>query len=181
MSASRIAFLFGVLLPTAPINLLAQQEPFIEPGDTVKVAVDGVAHEGIVLALKPDTLLLDVRDATAPLALLLASVTSLKVKRGQESRALIGGLKGLLLGAGGGAFLGYLSCACEPKESDCVDTNVTKGVLIGGVFLGGIGFAIGSGIKVDRWETVPLDKLRVGLVPQRTGRLGLAVCASIRF
>ena len=32
-------------------------------------------------------------------------------------------------------------------------------------------------IKTDRWEAVPLDRLRVGLAPQRDGRLMLGFSA----
>jgi hypothetical protein len=42
-----------------------------------------------------------------------------------------------------------------------------------------VGWLVGSQIKVDRWEEVPLDRFRASLVAQRDGRLGLAV--SITF
>jgi hypothetical protein len=53
------------------------------------------------------------------------------------------------------------------------------GFVVGG--LGGalIGALIGSASKTDRWQEVPLDRLRVSLGPQRDGRFGLG--ASVRF
>jgi hypothetical protein len=179
MIAPRIALLVAALVLTASVDLFAQQEPLIESGDTVKVAVAGVAHEGIVLALKPDTLLLDVRVATAPLALPLASVKSLKVKRGRKSRARLGAGIGGLIGMGAGAQMGEAFCGSSEDE-ECIGARLSGG-LIGIVALGAIGAAVGSSIKVDRWEEVPLDQLRVGLVRQRNGRLGLAVSLSVAF
>ena len=55
--------------------------------------------------------------------------------------------------------------------------------LIGGAGLGalgaGIGAIVGALIKTDRWEEVPLDRLRVSFVPQRGGRFALGL--SVRF
>jgi hypothetical protein len=47
-------------------------------------------------------------------------------------------------------------------------------VAVPSAFVGGI---IGAFIKTDRWEEVPLDRLRVSFAPQRDGRfaLGLSV------
>jgi hypothetical protein len=46
-----------------------------------------------------------------------------------------------------------------------------------------IGVAFGGGIgavyKTDRWEEVPLDRLRVSIVPLRDGRLGFGL--EVRF
>jgi len=40
-----------------------------------------------------------------------------------------------------------------------------------------VGLGIGALLKSERWEEVPLDRLRVNIVPQRDGRfaLGLSV------
>jgi hypothetical protein len=180
MIAPRNALLSVALVLTTQAYGFAQPEPLIGPGDTVEVAAANVVHEGIVLALKPDTLLLDVRDATAPLTLPLAFVTRLNVKRGQKSYALTGGLVGLFLGGAGGAVLVYAACQIAETQDECA-TDAVLGGLVGGAVLGGVGFAIGSAVKGARWEEVPIDQLRVGVVRQRNGRLGLAVSASIHL
>jgi hypothetical protein len=53
------------------------------------------------------------------------------------------------------------------------------GFVIGG--LGGalIGALIGSASKTDRWQEVPLDRVRVSLAPQRSETFGLGL--SVRF
>ena len=42
----------------------------------------------------------------------------------------------------------------------------------------GIGGLIGAFVKTDRWEAVPLDQLRVSVVPQRGGRFALGLSIS---
>ena len=50
----------------------------------------------------------------------------------------------------------------------------------GGALLGaGIGALIGSASKTDRWETVPLDEIRVGLSPFASD--GVAVSVLLRL
>ncbi|UCC85234.1 MAG: hypothetical protein JSW46_10100, partial [Gemmatimonadota bacterium] len=173
MIAPRIALLVPTFVLTASVDLFAQQELLIEPGDTVKVAVAAVAHEGIVLALKPDTILLDVRDATEPLALLLASVTRLDVKRGRKSRADLGAGIGGLIGMVAGALTGKAFCGSSEDE-ECRGASFGGG-LIGFVALGAVGAAVGSSIKTDRWEEVPLDQLRVTIAPRPSGGLSVGV------
>jgi hypothetical protein len=48
---------------------------------------------------------------------------------------------------------------------------------VGGAIVGGL---LGAFVwKTDKWEEVPLDRLRMSVVPQRDGRHGLGV--SIAF
>ena len=58
-----------------------------------------------------------------------------------------------------------------------LDCNFAGGFAVGfGIgFAGGalIGVAIGGFIKSDRWEEVPLDRLRVSVAPQVDGRFAL--------
>ena len=177
MNAPRIASLAVALVFTASVDLFAQQEPLIEPGDTVKVALASAAHEGIVLALKPDTILLEVRDATEPLTLLLASATRLEVKRGRKSRAGLGGGIGGLIGMYTAAGIAEAFCDSSGDE-ECIGARFGGG-LIGFVALGAVGVAVGSLIKVDRWEEVPLDDIRVGLSPVTPD--GVAVSVTLRL
>jgi hypothetical protein len=49
-----------------------------------------------------------------------------------------------------------------------------------GAALGGlVGLAIGSNIKTDRWEEVPLEQLHVSVTPQRNN--GFAFAFSVSF
>ncbi len=120
------------------------------------------------------------------LALPLNSVTKLEVGRGQKSYTVEGALMGLLVGGVAGAVIGYASYEeCVPKGRgwSCEDVGPEVAALVGGIAggLGGllVGATIGRSSKTDRWREVPLDRLRVSVVPQRDGRFGLGL--SVRF
>ena len=101
------------------------------------------------------------------LALPLGSVSSLEVRR-QKTMALRGAGIGLVSGAMFGLATG---------ASEVIDVRYIT-VPLFGLAAAGIGALIGHHVKIDRWETVPLDRLRVGIVPQRGG--GLAVGFNVR-
>ncbi len=100
----------------------------------------------------------------------IASLERLEIPAGRKSHTWLGAGIGLLVGAGAGATL-Y-------PESDCGFVETTECKLYAALILGGAGAAtgavIGMLIKTDRWEEVPLDRLRVGVMPHRDG-LGLGV------
>jgi len=54
---------------------------------------------------------------------------------------------------------------------------------LGGVSLGVLGALVGAGIGAstgtDQWEQVPLERIRVGVAPQRGG--GVRLAASFKF
>lgn len=184
MIAPRILSLVVALVLTAQAGLFAQQEPPVVSGDRVRIAAPTVDPEdwlvGTLVETAADTCVLAVDNQADTLALPFASVTRFEVNRGRRSHWVTGAALGAVVGGAGGALLGYMSCIYEPKESDCVQTHVTVGAVVGGTVLGLVGAGIGSAIKTDRWEEVPLDQLRVGLVRRRNGRLGLAVSVSFR-
>jgi hypothetical protein len=126
-----------------------------------------------------DTLLAQSNGNT--IVLPLDAVTKLEVSQGQKSHTGVGAVIGFLVGGAAGAAIGYASYSCEGWS--CLGygpwPSAGVGLAIGGV--GGLvaGALIGSAIKTDRWEEVPLDRVRVSLGPQRDGRFGFG--ASVRF
>ena len=97
-------------------------------------------------------------------------MTRLDASRGQKSRAGIG----FLVGAGVGALGAVVYCSRDASEfSDegkCEVYGRDFTLLITGLIgaAGGIvGGFVGYLIKTDRWEEVPLERLRVSLAPQR--------------
>jgi hypothetical protein len=125
-----------------------------------------VETKGHILALPPD------------------SVTKLDVSRGRKTNTGTGAGIGLLVGGIVGAVIGYASYEECVGGWACLGDlgpgfNVVAGGVIGG--LGGLvtGAFIGLAIETDRWQEVPLDRLRVNFGPQRDGRLGLG--ASVKF
>jgi hypothetical protein len=102
-------------------------------------------------------------------------VSRLEVHAGQKSHVWAGVVGGFLIGAGVGALVNSNNEGCLEilDESGC--TWIGAGV--GGLALGLVGAVVGSVIKTDRWEEVPLGQLRVSVVPQRDG-LALGVTVS---
>lgn len=179
MIALRILSLVVALVLTAPAVLFAQQEPPVAPGDRVRVTAPTEFSGrlvGTVMEIGADTCVLEAKRAE-PLALPLASVTMLEVSD-QKSWPITGAAVGALLGGIIWATAEYAGCIyrCSPeKAKEDALLGGAKGVAVGA----GIGALIGSAIKTDRWEEVPLDRLRVTIVPQRRG--GFVVSASIRL
>jgi hypothetical protein len=130
-----------------------------------------------------DSLVVETKGHT--LTVPLDSVTKLDVVRGQKSRAGAGALIGLFVGGVAGAFIGSASekdCAQGLFSGLCSGFSgmATAGGATAGILGGLVAWAlIGRLIKTDRWQEVPLDRLRVSLGPQRDGRFGLG--GSVRF
>ncbi len=185
MIAPTVACLAAALIFTASVDLLAQQDAPVAPGARVRVSAPSIVNKrlvGTVVALKVDTLVVDAKGRRGPLALPLAFVTGLEVSRGRKSNVGKGAGLGFLAGAFGGAILGlvtYEECTgfC-PVDPGAGGTALILAVVLGGVGAG-LGAVIGAVIPSERWETVPLDRIRVGLI--RHERLGLTVSASVAF
>jgi len=89
---------------------------------------------------------------------------------------------GFWVGAVGGAVIARSLMNDEDSEFEGSDFSLGEyaGAVLGGALLGGLagaglGALVGSTIKTDRWEAVPLDRLRVGVVPDRDRWLTLSV------
>lgn len=169
------------LLLAAPVDLVAQREPVVAPGDRVRVSAGGVFPGrlvGTVMSLTPDTFVLEIEGRSQPLALPLASLETLQVSRGRKSHWPEGAVIGALAGAGIGTIVSYrFGFGCVAKIANrCVATG---GWILGGLLGLLIGADIGASIKSDRWETVPLDQVRVGPTLDDDG--GLAVWVSAAF
>ena len=74
-------------------------------------------------------------------------------------------------------FVAFLPCVGTCPQP--VTRAVGIGALVGGAIGAGLGAGIRLAVKSDRWEEAPLDRLRVSVLPQRGGGLGLGV--SVRF
>ncbi len=166
-----IPFILICIFGGAPTEMAAQ-EP-LASGSRVRVTAPDCALRGQAATfrvLRADTLVL--YGAACP----LASVTRLDVSRGQKSHAVVGSL----VGAGAGALVGLAMCANTEVCGIVSDNDIKGEVVATSVVVGGLlGLLVGYLIKTDRWEEVPLERLRVSLAPQRDG--GFALGFSVRF
>ncbi len=149
----------------------------VEPGARVRVTAPDLGinkYNGWMRGVVGDTLTVDT------LRLPLASVTRFEVHRGRKSTVGRGALIGAAVGAGSGAVLGAIAFS-----EDCImdpDPCPAAGALMGAITFGLPGLLVGTIVgaltKTDRWEAVPLGRIRVTFTPVRNGRL--AILASVR-
>ena len=169
-----LVFLFSLAVS---IDLVAQETSPVVPGDRVRVTVLKNKIVGTVVTFEADTLVMNVKNRAEPTAVPLASVKRLEVGRGKESNVRRNALIGLVVGAVSGAI-----GTCLGEEGGDVSTApnncILLSVLIGGGLGAGVGAALGA-VKVEQWEEVPLERIRVGVSPHGDG--GLTFTASFTF
>jgi len=165
------------------------------PGDRVRITLPAAAldrQEVALLALTADSLVVgplrhgSSTDGVVPgrerFAFSRDAVQSVEVMwKGRRYYALVGAVVGYVAGAaianGVGARHTPLCdpiCPGEPKNVLRLLSFSRNDVLIGvgGVTGALLGYFVGRSIGGPRWVRVPLDRLRVGLAPMPSGRLG---------
>ncbi len=156
-----------ICILVGPQTDMAAQEP-LQPGARVRVTAPDCGLRGqatIYQALRADTLVLVTTECP------MASVTRLEVSRGRNTHVEAGVYLGVPAGA-----LATLAI-CRWVEPPCGDLTVDLAFFFGA--LGGLlGAIVGYAIETDRWEDVPVVRLRVGQAPQRDGRFGLGFSVS---
>ena len=178
-TALSTVFVLHCIFGGAATDIVAQESFVLEPGQRIRVTAPtcglGLTRQVTRFrAFRAGTLVLDTSECA------VASVTRLDVSRGQKSNTSWGVVIGFAAGA-----LGAIAYCSQNKnefsnEGKCVlfddDTTLFQALIFGtgGGLVGGF---VGYLIKTDRWEAVPLDRLRVGLAPQRDGRLMLGFSA----
>ncbi len=170
-----------LLIPLQSIT--AQQAPPIETGGRIRVTAPTLGVDKLVgTSVEADATRIRVQadDQASPMTISLADMTRLEVSQGRKSNALKGLLIGSIVGVSTGAILGLAASLAESYDNPCADNEV-ECVAVGAAAFGVTGALVGLGIgallKSERWEEVPLDRLRVNIVPHRDGRfaLGLSV------
>jgi hypothetical protein len=162
-------------LALAPFtSVIAQEPPPVQSGARVRVTAPrlGMSKQPATFqAIRGDTLVV-LADST--LHCPVEFVSELEVYRGRKSNSLLGAV----IGAGAG-----LVWATYRATEECPGPLCEEQIALGSMFCAGggaiIGSLIGLAIRTDRWEEVPLSRLRVSLAPQRNGRLGFGL--EVRF
>ncbi len=159
-------------------NITAQQAPPIETGSRIRVTAPALGFDKLVgTSVEADAtrIRVQVDDQAAPMTISLTDVTRLEVSQGRKSNAV----KGLLIGSIVGVPIGGLVAMQFDEEGGDPGPGeyFLFGAVVGGAAFGAIGAGIGALVKTERWDDVPLDRLRVNIVPLRDGRfaLGLSV------
>jgi hypothetical protein len=178
----RLGALMVIGLMVAPVaTIAAQQAPPVKAGDRVRVIAPGVSGSpfvGAVVALEADSLV--VHDSMDTWRLSLASVEKVDLSQGRKSHALLGAGIGFVVGGGVAIAVlytgGSTSLCDQSANQDAMNSGECIGLTaLGGAAGAGLGAIIGGLIRTERWQNIPLERLRVSLSPQAGGRLGLAL------
>ncbi len=154
-------------------------------GTRVRISASEVSSDrlvGEVSSLGDDAVALRLDESMALQPVPLASVERIEVSRGFKRGNLVLTLAGGAIGTAVGVAVAVpiLSEDCDEQAQVC-DLKVLGAGMVILVYMsvGAIaGWLVGVPFfKYERWKQVPLDRLRVSVVPQRDGRfaLGLSV------
>ncbi len=181
----RVFTLLLALVVAALSDLQGQDQVFTAEGRRVRLKTcrtyaDCTYFVGTVTAVGADVIHLKTDSDALVRPFPKLAIRKLELYRGRGPSTKEGALVGALMG---GLVLWLASQAgteCEPGAFEGLCDAVQGSAFLGGALLGGcFGAAIGSAIRKDKWDEVPLDRLRVRPIAIRDGRFGLA--ASVRF
>lgn len=157
----RSGVLIWLLVPflVAPVRAgIAQESVTIEPGMRLRVTAPNlgiIKAQARLAAVRSDTLILEHASPALPRAVPIQSLKLLELSTGRRSAAAMGALIGLGAGAAGGIIVFEAFC----REQDCTTGEALAVGGLGGLALAGVGAAIGAVIRVERWHSVPLDRV----------------------
>lgn len=198
------ALAFGptaLLAPTLGSQESALRDPSslgIVPGARVRL-IAGYGDElqtGTLVAVHGDSVVFDRENTGVSQTMSFAHLVRLDVRRGLRARPFTGLGIGILAGLVGGAALG--AATYRPGPNSCFSRLGCVGVIgfghggaISGALVGIptgalVGLVIGTRVRSERWDTVPLNRLlkharaNIAVVPSAVG-LRPAVEISARF
>lgn len=165
-SAFRVIAGVTICIAAAAADVAAQDTTSLGPlGIRLRLSNRALTttHYGSLARLGPDTIFLIDDETRSMAATPLSSVGRFEISRGRHGRAGRGALIGFIAGTTLGAGLTLLGCGADKCESSGGDWAgffaLTMGVA-GGLAGTGVGAIIGSFIKTERWEEIPLARLR---------------------
>ena len=175
----RALSILAALLLAPLTDAVSQKPPTLTPRQRVRITAPVVGlHEeqAVFQSIERGVLVVSV-DTT--LRIHLALLERLEAQAGRKSHWGTGAVVGGVLGGAGGAMAVVAVCTGFAAPGYDCRSDVALG-FVGGA-LGGavVGMVIGAAIRTDKWEEVPLSRLRVSLAPQRNGRLGFGL--EVRF
>jgi len=164
MPDSRAGALVAVaLLCAAPIHAAAQDGALFL-GNKIRVLVQGQAWSVGTLAALDTTALVLIRGGGDTSSVSLGNVRQLDVAAGRRSNSGVGALAGAVFGGVIGAIeSGERIPAYSDNRTANTGNKTLRGGLIGVAAGAVLGAAIGALVRSDRWQIVPLTRLRLGI------------------
>ena len=170
--------------PGDRVRVTHQCQTWVEAGGRTRTSCR--KDTGTLAGAPADSIVLAVDGQGRQLAFPVAPVTRLEVSQGRGSHSGLGAAVGALVGVFAGAVIGYSSREeCVSQEFlGCLLYAGPKTYAVVGAMIGGPGGAVAGGligatIKTERWQEVPLDRVRASFAPQRDGRFRFGL--SVRF
>ena len=186
-----------IVLVASRAPLIAQEPPPLDAGHRVRLtfpcesADAGLAGsepracraEGSLARLIGDTIVLAAgkSEAATTSAYDLNEVSRVEVSTGTKSHWLTGAAIGFVVG-GTVAYLalssgGSTSTCDQSANQDAISVGecIALATAVGGLPGFGLGALVGTFIRSERWQQVPLDRLRVSVGPGPGSGLGLAI------
>ncbi|MFN0178251.1 MAG: hypothetical protein ACKVZ0_05590 [Gemmatimonadales bacterium] len=186
--AVRLLAVVGVL--GSYLTGIAQgQEPVFRPGTPIRLMAPcpeapavagpfaGCRYQGTLVGLPADSL--TIAGAHGTIHLDHRGVTQLEISRGR-SQWLPGAGVGFLPGAGITYLVlhqgGSTSLCDRSANQDAMSRGACGGLtVLGGLAGAGLGAIVGGRFRSERWQVVPVERLRVSLVPRRGVAVGLVM------
>lgn len=143
--------------------------------ETAPIGNHPIRLEGLLSDMDEATITLVTSPDKPPVAILRVEVSKLEMYKGKKSRRT-GALIGFGVGAAVGALIGNPSGYEEPATVNGV--SAAEEAAIGAVAYGLLGATVGAVITPgDKWETVPTDKIQLGISHRSQGGSGLFLIA----
>lgn len=164
-----------------------QQESAVQSGARVRITAPcsftagDCRFEGSLARIGADTITLTVFGS--PVHRSLSTVRRLEVSRGRRSHRLLGAGLGFVVGAGVTYVVlrsgGSTALCNQSANQDAIGTRECIALAaLGGAAGAGLGALAGGMIKSERWEDVPIERLRVGLWRPPGSAVGLAAAVA---
>ena len=135
--------------------------------------------DGRLTLVSGDTIMIAARDSMWVYD--LNEVSRVEVSRGRKSHWLAGAGIGFVVGAATAYVAlssgGSTSTCDQSANQDAVSVGecIALAALVGGVPGAGLGAVAGLFIRSERWQDVPVDRLRVSIGPEPGGWFKLAI------
>jgi hypothetical protein len=166
----------AVVLAAAAATAGADAAPSGWPATGEKIRVTTLRgrgrQTGVVVQTDAGFLTVSLGSGRSPVRIPVASIERLEVARGRRTAAKEGAQWGGLVGAvlGGLAVNALGAALCENARGCGASAEAhLVGVGLFGTAGAGVGALTGLAIKTDRWERVPVDRIRVGMTPVPAG------------
>ncbi len=184
-----------LLIPSAALTVQGQT-PLPQPGTRLRLTLPceqkgpssarehrlACRAEGILVLFQSDTITLTTAGSTTSYG--VNAVSRVDMSRGFRSHRNAGAVVGFLVG--GGTTLALLNTGGSKSYCDrsANQDAISRGGCIGLTALGGlagagVGAIIGGFFRTERWQNVPLERLRVTVGPQVGSKLGLGLAVSL--